>query len=716
MKPKYFKSPSDLKKEIDAYKKLTEKKYKKKEDLPPHIVYYEKLKNEASLPQSNKSSPTKQKFNDHLKYKELVNDLNYPNGENNVQYDTWYKDIFYGRVDYAGNTIYHNYWIFQNISSDSSTEICVFDFVADAFDELKENYRKKKKKANSKFLQEISAKRGNSSTISPEIKYERYINNKFNNFLSRRSKELKVSNKIKNFNDFKNIFLSDLKTEDRIVTFQGFFDNVNIDIYDSYLAFDILDDLDNPSDITKINFLQDPNYNTYETAARQAGFFVDQNKPWRLVADLQSAPMVAAIKRRYKATEELLKTKEDVYKIIAIKNNVFSQDVLLSGEENLNYLISLVFGNLVQDKKYILNFIDYFRKEFPSLQREAKILRDIFATYIDGKKIVNSFLTLDQVDFPNKEIKISNLKLKETVFLIYKTIYDIAFILDENKTTIDFIFQSLESQLSVLKSINKPISKITSKDVYDSIYCKTSDYVYFTFLPRKLEQFYNIFINQGLTIDITSPETELEKSIKIYGKYDFKNYNSYTTFSKTNDNKTKVVYIPREKINLNTIKITSNIQNNFYDIATLIEHLENRLFEESITANQKTKDEIINQVKILYQKSLQEFNNNQEYFYHRNLALIMIETYISNLIKTKKEKKDMIKVPFFAQQYLYEPPKVEPLILIERICLTLPERGDILVEQEVCGKFPGSLKVIDETNKSSKKKKATKTTSGLPYY
>jgi hypothetical protein len=718
MKPKQFKNIEELEKEINSYVKITEKTYKKAKDLPPHLVLHKNLEKINALPSSDQFSPTKQKFDGHFAYKVLVNDLNYPNGKDDVKYDTWYKDIFYGRVDYKNNPIYHNYWIFQNISSNPTTEICVFDFVADAFDEMKKIFNRKKKRAGSLYLQELGAKKGNISTINPEKKYLQSINQRFQNFLTKRNRDLKTNEKLKNFEDFKEIFINHLKAEEGTLTFQGFFDNVNVDIYDSYLAFDIYDDGDNPSDSTKISFLNDPNYDIYELSARQAGFFVDQNKPWRLVADLQSTAIVAAIKRRYKVTEELLKTKDDVYKLINIKKNVFnSADVLTSGDENLNYLISLVYGNFVQDKKRILNFADYFRKEFPQLQKAVKTLRDIFATYIDNKKVITPSLTLEEIDFPKKDIQISDLTIKESAFKIYKAIYDISFVLDENETTVNFIYQSLESQLKVLQVINKPIQQITNKDVYNAVYCQVSDYAYFTYLPSKLQEFYSIFLKQKESPLYDNPENNLEKTINTIGKNDFNHYHSYVIFSKTSDGKTKAIYNEREPAILTKIKLSNDLQNDFYVLDILIDHLEYRLFEERVSVTDDMKKEIITQVKSLYEKSFEEYKNKGNYSYYRNLAMAIIETYVYNLIDTKKTLKDIKKAPFFAQQYFYKAPEVEPLLTTERICLTLPERADILVEEEVCGKLPANVDIVEQgKQKSTVKTVNNKKDSEFPYF
>lgn len=694
MKLKEFKSLKDLEEEIDAYLKITSKTSKKIEDLPPYIVLHEKLKNTGLLPKSDKNSKTKQKFNDHFAYKTLVNNLNYPNGNNDIKYDTWYKDTFYGRIDYKNNAIYHNYWIFQNISSNPAIDICVFDFVADAFDGMKQIFNKKKKSFTSPFLQTLEAKRGNSSTINPEIKYEQYINNKFQEFLTRNNVELRNSKKIKNFNDFKNIFINNLKNEEGILTFQGFFDKINVDIYDSYLAFDIYDDRDNPSDSLKLSFLEDPNYNSYESAARQAGFFVDQNKPWRLVANLQSKVIVEAMKRRYKVTEELLKTKDAVYKIIdlasqirywgqALEQDFFDYPPNVFQAENAYYQLDFQFS--VNETNRLLKFSDYFRKEIPNLENFLKNYKSVALTYLESTVETNPL----KVEYGKKKTTVQTAQgpaeVSANLVDLGKSVLNISYVLYNNKIIVDFIFQSLEEQLKILETINKPIELITNEDVYNAIYCQVSDYAFFTYLPKKLQEFYNKFLEQeGKGFSSYYPQKIKNKS-----------HDSYVTFSKTSDGKTKAVYNKREPLNEEKIKLSNNLQNDFYAIDFLIDHLEYRLFEEKKVVSEQVKNDIINQAKVLYEKSLIEYKIGNDYLYYRNLAMNLIELYIFNLSSKKAEPKNLKKVPFIAQQYFYKTPRTEPVTSLERICLTLPERGDIIVEQEVCGKFE-SIPTIKE--------------------
>ena len=692
MKPKNFKDVKSLEKEISAYLEITQKKFKKKEELPPYLLFEKELQTNKTLPSSDSSSSTKKKFTDHNNYKKLVNDLNYPNGLETSEIDTWYKDPYYGRVDYKKNLIYHNYWMFQNISPNSQVDICVFDFVADAFEEMKTLFNKKKKNPNSTFLTELVPIRGNSTTISPEIKYENHVNQMFADFLNKRNRELKLSPKIKDFNDFKEVFTNFLKERHNKITFQGFFNNLNVNIYDSYLAFDLYNDLNNPSDHTKLLFLKDLNYNLYEKCARQSGFIVDQNKPWRLIADLNSKPIVLAMKRRLKVAEILLAARP-------IIEGAMSSIKLIKKEKNNEQLLKApglfvgtgAFVSGVGDKISFLKFVDYFRDEIREIKPFIKELRDLTETFLvpfPDKKI-------NQINFGKKNYIYDNVpnpgdkfSVPENFHKLCLSIANISVVLHENEDKIRFIFQSLEDQIKILQTINKPIEKIIVKDVYDAVYCQISDYTYFTYFPRKLEEFYIKFINQQPKKFYPSPMNILEATINEEGKFNYSNYNSYVTFSKYADGSTKAIYHKRNS-DLTGIKLSSNISNNFYTVDFLADHLENRLFEENKIVNSETKNLILTYAKELYQKSYEEFEKGKNYFYYRNLSISVIETFIQNLIMGENPIKNFKKAPFYAQQFFYQVPGTEPILKTERLCLTLPEKADIMIEQDVCGKFDG---------------------------
>lgn len=652
MKLKTFKSIEELEKEIEAYEKITQKKEDTPENYPPHVVYNKILKDNSLLPGSSRSSSSKDKFNSHKTYKTLVNDLNYPKGlEMKNKVDTWYNDPLYGRVNTKNNLIYHNYWIFQNISGVSSKEICVFDFVADAFEFMKTIFSSKKPSAQSRFLKELSAKTGNASTIAPEDKYNNYINNKYQEFIRQNKKQLANSKQIKNFNDFKNTFINYLKGTQSTITYAGYFDTLNTDIYDSYLAFDVFDDRGFPTDDQKIDFLNDPNYFIYEYAARQAGFFVDQNKPWRLVANMKSKAMVEAMTRRLKVTEALLDTKDTILKSESLLNG-------LSGEE------------LVIDLQYILDFVDYFRKEISFNDSKVAVYKNTLLSYISRK--------YDVINDTNNKNLTGSLKLKELKIdeadenKLTRALIDILLILEENKSVINFIFRSLENQQKVLSFIDKKFSTITPADTYKAAFSPVSDYAYFTYFPIKLQNFYQDFITK---------------------------YPTYNIFGKTERGNTKVFKNDRESLDLTEYKLSDKLINDFYDLSILIDYVDIRLYEESKEYSSSARESIINEVKEVYLRALEDYKAGKEYIEMRNIATKLIEAYTGfgyQKLKPIDVFSEAKKAPLYAENAYFEKSYFEPQIQISRICLTLPARADILVEEDVCGKFDVSPDIVEE--------------------
>ena len=671
MKLKKFNSIKDLEKEIIAFEKLAKKETDALENYPPHVVYNKILDEYGLSPSSTRNSTTKDKFNSHKIYKTLVNNLNYPKGpETKNSVDTWYKDPLYGRVNEKNVLINHNYWIFVNIAKGQPNPICVFDFVADAFDEMKEIFKSKKPSNNSVYLTDLVAKRGNSSTISAERKYNEYINEKYINFITELEKELKNSKKIKNFDDFSKQFLSYIKNTKSMFSFAGYFDTINIDIYDSYLAFDIFDDANNPSDATRVEFLNDENYLIYEYAARQAGFFVDQNKPWRLVANLKSKPMIAAMRRRYKATELLLETKPAV-SVYADPQKYIVEDILENVlREKPEQIFNRPDENPVINLQYLLDFIDYFRKELPFRTNSVKTFKDILSTYI------GRYFKIENID-NNKNLtgnlKLADLKLKKSDFIkLSKALIDILLVLQSEKYKVDYIYTSLENQEKILSNINKNFDTLDISDVYASIFTPVSDYAYFTYFPTMMDRFYNDFIDK-------------------YPKYNIYGKNSKgNTISFRND---------REQLQKEKYKLSNDLLNDFYNFKIIKDYVDLRLFEESKEYTSDERSQIINEVKEIYFEALKEYQSARPFINLRDTSIRIIEAF-TGFGYRKLKPIDILsedkKTPLYSQQIFFDDGVFETRILLERICLTLPDRSDILIEEEICGKFKNSLDIVEE--------------------
>jgi len=204
--------------------------------------------------------------------------------------DTWYEKPFYGKVDTAGALIYYSQQknaTMPLIAIDDEGEIKVLQFVAMAFKGLQEEFNNRPLNKKSIRLQKINPKRGASSF---EGLYEEHINLLYTDFDRQILRRLRNTNKIKDFNDFYNLFIDYIKAKDESFTLIGFAESVKNNIYTSGLAIDILES-DPSSDLEKVEFYDDSNYEVFSYLTRKHGFRIDPNVPWRIIADVSSTNM-----------------------------------------------------------------------------------------------------------------------------------------------------------------------------------------------------------------------------------------------------------------------------------------------------------------------------------------------------------------------------------------------------------------------------------------
>ena len=728
MKLKKFSSIGELEAEIEAYEKVTKKTFKTLDSLPPHIVKEKLLSKTDDLPQATNATKTSGKFKSRKNYKELVNEMFFPVGEKKFKagfmnpLDTWYKEPLYGRVDNKNNLIYHNYWIFTNISDNPANPICVFDFVADAFENMKSIYFSRKLSNSSRFLSDLKAQNGLSSTINLEKKYQQHLEQAYEEFESSVGYNLRLSKRIKNFADFTHEFVRFCINESKIVTFSGFVDSLKSDIYDSYLAFDVLPPTIDGSDKRKIDFLKDNNYFIYEYAARQAGFSIDPNKPWRLIMDLNSKPTIDMMKKKYFQMDSFLETEAYVKKISdSEKYNLSTVDfdkasALLTTSHvktgfwewpkksfpkynKLEEIIPLIKQKLIKEfgtegvdwqltgvKEYkpmffgpsfvrasiasvtpsdpatvgelqkLLYFIDYFRIE----------LFDNLATFNKFKELVekygaNGLLNADYVSLmkkaPNPDGGDGSL-----LDLFAQLFYLIVQELQEKQDLVNFIYDAVKKEKEILKFSNKNVLDVTTDEVYNSVFSSVYDYSYFTYFPLKLDAFYDAYI---------------------------KKYPYFGSFHKST-NKLSSLFSKNERIpnKLDDIRITKNLQNDFFDEKFLKYYVDLRLKEENKDVSDQVKQLILTEAKEVYSKAVQYYKDtNSEFVDFRNISLKIIEGFIG-FPYSKQKPVDVQalkkKATMMAHNVYFNKNLIEPRIQTDRLCCKLPELVDIIAEQDPC--------------------------------
>tara|TARA_Y100000593_G_scaffold86786_1_gene166204 strand:- start:490 stop:1758 length:1269 start_codon:yes stop_codon:yes gene_type:complete len=169
----------------------------------------------------------------------------------------------------------------------------VLGFVADAFEELQLQFQKSvlagKISAEESYLTAPKAHKGYED---PKILYKKH----FDSVISGMRANFTKNNKhFKDFDEFIPLFMDALKavTTKYPYTYPGYIKHRLCPISVSGLAIEIASGLSFADDDSKINnFIKSRNWQFYLNACQAYGFLVDQNAPWRLVADIGSVTML----------------------------------------------------------------------------------------------------------------------------------------------------------------------------------------------------------------------------------------------------------------------------------------------------------------------------------------------------------------------------------------------------------------------------------------
>ena len=239
----------------------------------------------------NNRESTFELFNKKLVY---LSDSSSDTYENLIDFTA--EKILYGRVNriFVPIVIPQNTTRLKNFSSESVTPsgLKALDFVVDAFSDLQKQFIKcnqiGKIDNSDQYLTNLKVYK---AYIDPYIRYERYI---------RQLKNVKKTDPIidsSNLQDFKTLSdnLFDVMknvSKTNPLTFPAYIKSKKTPINISGLVIEIAD-LDASNDDEKINaFVNSKNWDFYLNACKSYGFMVDQNVPWRLIADIGSQPML----------------------------------------------------------------------------------------------------------------------------------------------------------------------------------------------------------------------------------------------------------------------------------------------------------------------------------------------------------------------------------------------------------------------------------------
>tara|TARA_R110002020_G_scaffold48694_7_gene138763 strand:- start:902 stop:2242 length:1341 start_codon:yes stop_codon:yes gene_type:complete len=218
-------------------------------------------------------------------------------GEDNL-IDYWNESNFYGRVNKRGMPIVCNEGYLKAITSvKAGSNPLAMNFVADAFDDLSNKMGKLFQSSRGYVDQNsiLFPLEATNAWVSGRQKYAEWLSTHFDVFVNSYLKtRIEVAQQIVDFPTFLNVLLEYLEgTLHQVpMTFSSFIlsrwcpmasNGLIIDVYDGNSAVDR----------SKFNdFLTDSNFEIYRRLAKQHGFFVDKNIPWRLVANLNHPYML----------------------------------------------------------------------------------------------------------------------------------------------------------------------------------------------------------------------------------------------------------------------------------------------------------------------------------------------------------------------------------------------------------------------------------------
>lgn len=192
----------------------------------------------------------------------------------------------YGRVDYAFNAVYPSEAFLKEIEED----IFILNFVADAYEDLKIHYNKlhslNKLASKNTKLKIIKAFAGWRSLSEAHHKYVKIV---FDTFFKTYGKNLSNVSIEEFINTFYR-FLKDSKNS-LVFTRTSFIESPMYDPLMSGLMIELQED-DKGDDTIKRKYYEDPNFDVYQRVLRIYGFKNDKNNPWRIIADIESAPML----------------------------------------------------------------------------------------------------------------------------------------------------------------------------------------------------------------------------------------------------------------------------------------------------------------------------------------------------------------------------------------------------------------------------------------
>ena len=339
----------------------------------------------------------------------------------------------------------------------------------------------------------------------------------------------------------------------------------------------------------------------------------------------------------------------------------------ISGQD-FNEPAVLVWAEKVEDFNKLLYFIDFFRIElFDGLDTFNEFKRLILKYTADkrllekgwtGTSLGTNYGALMEKDPNPDDPDQSSGLLNFFAQLFYLIVEE----LQEKQDLVDFIYDAVRKEREILKFSNKNVLEVSTDEVYNSVFSSVYDYSYFTYFPLKLDAFYDVYI---------------------------KKYPYFGTFHKPS-NKLSSLFSKNKRIEnkLNDIRLSKDLQNDFFDEKFLNLYIDLRLKEENKKASNQIRLLILTEVKEVYSKAFEFYKDTgSDYVDLRNICLKIVEGFIGSPYNKQKPvdaQPTKKTAAMMAHDIYFNKNLIEPRIQTDRLCCNLPELVDIIAEQDPC--------------------------------
>tara|TARA_R110000824_G_scaffold1643_4_gene8129 strand:+ start:1588 stop:3612 length:2025 start_codon:yes stop_codon:yes gene_type:complete len=304
------------------------------------------------------------------------------------------ENPLYGKIDLNGNFVTPRRERMTNIGTDG--EVLVFDFVADAFNDLKANVQslvRASALSSAGAIGKFEAKKGfadlkDLDNLQKEMHYLLFVSQTLS------SGTAKQRAKVTNIAEFTNSFLSYVKSvaSEAPFTKDGIVDSSNASPVTTGLCVEI-DLRQYDDDERKHKFLLDPNFNVYRILARRFGFMVDRNVPWRLVADVRSFKMREYMRLAYerniinKRQNVIIKTKEDEIRATLPDASNLSEEFFIEMVELVPVQVEIEPGVFVESNMGVSKWFPNPNYKEVDLSMEAAWTKEELQSYLEQANV-----------------------------------------------------------------------------------------------------------------------------------------------------------------------------------------------------------------------------------------------------------------------------------------------------------------------------------------